>query len=414
MKNNETAIVIAGAGPAGSVTSLFLCRNKIPHIILDKSSFPRDKICGDALSGKVVDILRKLDGKLLDELNLCQAQALGSYGVKFGAPNGTCVDIPFAKNIESLKSAPGFISRRVYFDDFLFQKIDRTYATVIENAEVKELIRKENRVEVTYVQQGSQHSISCKLIVGAEGDRSVVARKLGGYVKDDRHYCAGLRAYYKGVKNFHPQNFIELHFLKELLPGYFWIFPMANGEANVGLGMLSADVSKRKINLKQSLMNIIQHHPEFKKRFEGAQLVDGIKGWGLPLGSKKRKISGSNFLLTGDAASLIDPFTGEGIGNAMLSGMVAAKHIQCALTENRFDENFLSEYDREVYGKLWNELKISRTLQRLSRYPWLFNLVINKASKSERLRNTIMIMFDNLEARKRLQNPLNYFKLFYK
>src|SRR6185436_17613791 len=175
----------------------------------------------------------------------------------------------------------------------------------------------------------------------------------------------------------------ELHFVKELLPGYFWIFPMPGGYANVGVGMLSQHVSKRKVNLKNEMLNIIRSHPEFSKRFEGATLEGDIKGWGLPLGSRKRKISGANFLLAGDAASLIDPFTGEGIGNAMTTGMIAAGYIQKAIAANRYDAAFLSAYDKEVYSKLWKELRISRTLQKLSAHAWLFNFVIRKAITSD-------------------------------
>src|SRR5262249_55250622 len=144
----------------------------------------------------------------------------------------------------------------------------------------------------------------CKLLIGAEGDRSVVARKLAHHNMEPKHYCGGLRAYYKGVKNFHAQGFIELHFIQELLPGYLWVFPLPNGEANVGVGMLTKAASKKKINLKQTMLKALAENPTLKDRFKDAQLIGDIKGWGLPLGSKKRKISGNNFLLTGDAASL--------------------------------------------------------------------------------------------------------------
>ncbi len=414
MNNNDHKIVIAGAGPAGAATSLFLCKNKIPHVILDKATFPRDKICGDALSGKVVDVLRKLDEKLLEELGVNNEQFLGSYGVKFSAPSGKSVNIPFASDISKLKEAPGFISKRIHFDHFLFQKIDRSIATVMENTEIKEMKQEGDYVSLIVLQNGIEKRINCKLLIGAEGDRSIVSKKLAGTIKEDKHYCAGLRAYYKGVNNFHGQNYIELHFMKEALPGYFWIFPLPNGEANVGIGMLSSEVSLKKVNLKKMMMDIIQHHPDMKERFSKAEIMGDIKGWGLPLGSRKRKISGDNFLLVGDAASLIDPFTGEGIGNGMLSGMLAAKQIQEAILADRFDADFLSAYDKKIYDTLWRELKISHTLQKLSKYKWLFNFVINKAAKSKRLRDSMMMMFENVEARNRLMNPLNYLKLLFR
>jgi len=407
----EVNVLIVGAGPAGSSLSLFLCKEKIPHLIIDKAIFPRDKICGDALSGKVIDVFKKLDEKFLEEIYSAENQFIGSYGVTFAAPNGNSIDIPFKKNLNALAHPPGFISKRLHFDNFLFQKIDRNIATVLENCSIKDLEVVEGGVKCVLEKDGKEILVFAKMVIGAEGDRSIVARKLSRIHKEDIHYCAGLRAYYKGVTGFHVKNFIELHFLKELLPGYLWIFPLPNGEANVGVGMLSSEVGKRKINLKKVMLEAIGNHPVLSKRFAGAALRGDIKGWGLPLGSKRRKISGNRFLLTGDAASLIDPFTGEGIGNAMVTGMLAANQVKASLLENRFDAPFMEAYDAVVYQSLWSELKLSHTLQRLSNYAWLFNYVVNKASRNEALRDTITCMFDDLDIRDKLRSPKFYFKL---
>ncbi len=407
-------IIIAGAGPAGAATSLFLCKNKIPHIIIDKAKFPRDKICGDALSGKVVEVMQKLNPALLDKLYNDKNLFLGSYGVKFAAPNSRFIDIPFKIDLSQLKNAPGFIAKRIHFDNFLFQQIDRQYATVIEGATIKDIQYTIKGVDIHYEQDGIEKSASCKILVGAEGDRSIVAKKLAHHAMEAAHYCGGLRAYYKGVTNFHPQDFIELHFIKELLPGYFWVFPLPNGEANVGVGMLTKSASKKKVNLKQTMLKAIAENPTLRDRFKNAELIGDIKGWGLPLGSKKRKLSGRNFLLTGDAASLIDPFTGEGIGNAMMSGMIAAEHIKKVLPQNKFDEQTMAAYDKAIYARFWDELKLSHTLQKLTNYGWLFNLVVNKAAKNKTMRDTMTIMLDSLEARSKLRDPWRYAKLLFR
>jgi flavin-dependent dehydrogenase len=123
-------------------------------------------------------------------------------------------------------------------------------------------------------------------------------------------------------------------------------------------------------------------------------------------------ISGDNFLLTGDAASLIDPFSGEGIGNALYSGMLAAYAIEKSLQEQRYDRAFLKEaYDDVLYKRLGDELKLSATLQRLCRYPWLFNFVVNKANKSPSLSKTISCMFTDLDLREQLRKPSFYAKI---
>ena len=410
---DSSDVVIAGAGPAGIATSLFLCKEKIPHVIIEKSQFPRDKICGDALSGKIIDVLKKLDMDFSQDFNASGFESLGSYGVKFVAPNGRFVDVPFSADTEKLRPAPGYVSKRIHFDHFLFQKIDRSIATVIENAELTGLKQEKDYVDVSYLQNKSAHTLRCKLIVGAEGDRSFVAKKLAGFKKEDVHYCAGIRAYYKGVKKFHDQNFIELHFLKECLPGYFWLFPLPNGEANVGVGMLSADVSRKKINLRKMMLNIIETHPDISERFQSAEMIGDLQGWGLPLGSKKRKISGDHFLLVGDAASLIDPFTGEGIGNGMISGMIAAQQIQKAIASNCFDKAFLASYDKKIYETLGSELRLSRKLQGFARYEWPFNMVVNNASKNKEIRDLITCMFEDVNLRMKLSNPKFYFRLLF-
>lgn len=195
------------------------------------------------------------------------------------------------------------------------------------------------------MQEGITGQLQADLVIGAEGDRSLTARQLGGLRKEPDHYCAGIRTYYEGVSGFHEKNFIELHFLKDTLPGYLWIFPLPNGGANVGIGMLSSAIARRRTDLKGLLEKSLQQ-PSLRERFSHARRTDPMRGWGLPLGSKKRKLSGDGFLLTGDAGSLIDPFTGEGIGNAMISGRIAAETAVSAIQSDRFDGGFLERYDR--------------------------------------------------------------------
>lgn len=408
---NKTDIVIIGAGPAGCATSLFLAKNNIPHTVLEKAVFPRDKVCGDALSGKTVYVLNQLDPSIIPAFDSQKKTFIESWGVKFVAPNAKAIDIPFKSDMSKEKYPPGFISKRVDFDFELFKRLDRNYAEVLEGAEVTDIERLANDTVVTYSQNGLTKTIQAKLVIGAEGDRSIVAKKLGKIQKENEHYCAGIRAYYTGVTGMHPQHFIELHFLPELLPGYFWIFPLPNGMANIGAGMLSKEVSKRKVNLKADMLKAIENNPNIKERFKNAKLEGKIQGWGLPLGSKKRPLSGDGFLLTGDAGSLIDPFTGEGIGNALYSGMMAAEWIVKAINEKRFDAGFLKQYDHAFYERQWDELKLSHTMQRLCKYPWLFNLVVNKAHKNKALRETISCMFEDLDLRSKLRNPLFYIKL---
>ncbi|HBY67892.1 MAG TPA: geranylgeranyl reductase, partial [Flavobacteriaceae bacterium] len=117
--------------------------------------------------------------------------------------------------------------------------------------------------------------------------------------------------------------------------------------------------------LKQKFTELIENHPNLKSRFKNAKPLETIKGFGLRLGSKKKQLSGDHFLLLGDAANLIDPFTGEGIGNAIRSGRIAAEHIKKAFKERRFDADFNKKYDTNIYQAMWNELRVSKSLQNL-------------------------------------------------
>lgn len=411
----EQKITIIGAGPAGCAASIFLSKSKIPHTIIDKAVFPRDKVCGDALSGKSVMVLKKIGEQIIPELSADNNRFTPSWGVKFAAPNGSYIDIPFksGKNQVKLTEPAGFISKRYDADYYLLKKLDPQYANLIQDAELMDVERVNGSINLKINSSGQTFNLKTELVISAEGERSKIARKLGGIQKEPDHFCAGVRAYYTGVTGFHEQNFIELHFLKELLPGYLWIFPLPNGYANVGAGMLSKSVSDKKVDLKKAMLYAIENNPTIKDRFKGAVMEGKIAGWGLPLGSKKRKISGDNFLLTGDAGSLIDPFTGEGIGNALLSGMIAAQVAEKAYQQNKYTNDILQEYDQLVYSKVWSELKLSRTLQKLSQYPWLVNYVIGKANKNSTLRETISCMFDDLDLRKRFSDPLFYLKLLF-
>jgi len=164
--------------------------------------------------------------------------------------------------------------------------------------------------------------------------------------------------------------------------------------------------------MKEKMFEIIEKNPLFKPRFEGAKLEEGsIKGWILPVGSKRRKACGNGFVLIGDAAGLIDPFTGEGIANAMTSGQIAAEWIGKALKENNFSEPLFKQYEDAVWEILGPKMATSYKLQKLGRRKWLTNLVIGKAAKSKQIRETLASMLDNKEQRKKLTNSLFYLKL---
>ena len=137
--------------------------------------------------------------------------------------------------------------------------------------------------------------------------------------------------------------------------------------------------------------DIIENNPSIKSRFLNAELQGRIEGYGLPLGSTKKIISGAHFMLAGDAASLIDPTTGEGIGQSMISGRFAGWQAIKCFEENNFSADFMKQYDKKLYKKLWRDARLSYWLQRFffSNYR-LFNTCFNFLNKNKKLQQAII------------------------
>lgn len=405
---DHSPVTILGAGPAGCTAALALSARGIACRMLDQATFPRDKICGDALSGKVVMALKRIDPNLAGELG-AQAFTHPSHGVVFVAPNGKALRVPFRRTLDTAQP-PGFLARRKDFDNWLFEKASAAPGVSCTTGVRVDTFRREGSQWIIGNKENT-FALRTSLILAADGAQSRFAKQVGGMEMEDEHYCAGLRVYYKGVKDLDPNGFIELHFVKDFLPGYFWIFPLAGGAANVGVGMRSDVARKHKINLKEAMNELIRTYEPIRRRFADAVAEGPVNGYGLPLGSRKRALSGEGFLLLGDAGALIDPFTGEGIGNAMISGIKAAETIVEAAGD--FSASSLLRYDESVYKRLWPELSLSKTMQQLVGQPWLFNMVVNKASRSKTLQETISCMFEDLDLRGRLKDPRFYLKVLF-
>lgn len=406
----RTDVLITGAGPGGCAAALSLSRHGIRTLLVDKAVFPRDKVCGDALSGKVMRVLDRLAPDVGEALRQDVRQA-PSWGITFTAPGGRSLRVPFSRNTGA-GLAPGSIMARVDFDALLLAKARQ--APGIEVMEGVTLNAYERVTPGWLVRDAAGRlAIEARLVIAADGANSHFSRHVAGLALEPRHHCAGVRAYFQGVRNLDPDGFIELIFLKELLPGYLWIFPLPGGRANVGLGLRSDVVRERRADLKRLLKELLADHPGLNDRFRSAVLEGSIQGMGLPLASKRRRLSGDGYMLVGDAGHLIDPFSGEGISHAMISGMHAGDVAAEVLERSRTvpDADALSAYDARVWRRLGNELAISTRLQRLARVPWLFDLVVGRAAKNPELAELISSMFNDLDMRARLKKPSFYLKL---
>lgn len=399
--------IIVGAGPAGSSAAIYCSKVGLNTLLLDKSIFPRDKICGDALSGKSVKILEELD--LLQDLDKLNGAIVNR--IIFGNPNHSECELHLNKSLNKRHISHGFVIPRKIFDNYLFNKASDV-SEVESGFNVNDLIYDKNQVIGVKGKSasGEEKKYYGNIVLGADGPYSIVSRKSGYYNSDMNYTAVGLRCYYENVDDLTDQ--IELHYVNETIPGYFWIFPAGNKKANIGVGLLKSKAKKKKHNLYQIMEQVIDSK-NFKHRFKNASALEKPKGWNLPFGNTKRKNHGNGFLLLGDAAGLVDPFTGEGIGNAMESGKIAAEVILKAKKINNFSKQILSEYDKELWGYLGSELKTSTLLLKLAHYKVLLNFVIDRASRNKNIENMISGMLTNEVPKTELSNPMFYLKTLF-
>lgn len=399
----HTPVFVAGAGPSGAAAALKLNGLGIPCTIVDKATFPRDKICGDAISGKVMINLGRIAPELLSGFYKEQWKT-GVWGIRFVAPNNQVIEVPFSTEYDAEnEKAPGFVAKRIDFDNYLAQQLKKgKHIDFFENCSMD----KAEKIDDGFIVHCSNGNIyKTPLLLDATGAQSSFSRKYAGLTKRESHHAGALRAYYEGVRGFHDHNFIELHFLDPIIPGYFWVFPLPDGQANVGIGMRTDYIKKKKVNLNKVLEELIISHPSLKDRFAHATLTGKVQGFGLPLGSKPRPISGDHYMVLGDAGHLIDPLTGEGIGNGIYSGVFAAELAQKCIEQDNYSASLLRNYDKRVHRVIGKEMRLSYRLQQLMARAWLVNFLANLITKNKHFTELISRMYTDFELRSRLVKP---------
>lgn len=413
MERPRNKIAIIGAGPGGLVTALFLAKKNIHTVVLDKDVFPRLKPCGDNITGDALRIINELDDTWLKQI-CADGVALPIDGVTVYSPDHNHLDIDFLPLYKDTLHHSCFAVPRNSFDGFLFERAkENSLIELIEDC----CITKIERMPDGHLQISDRKGeliLETEMLVVAAGSNSDIAGHLLNLNKPPQDVAVGVRAYFEGVVPFKKPNFCEVFITKELLPGGLYITPFADGTVNVNVVMRSDVVRKRNLNLSSLMMEMLQQHPVLSSRFANARMITKPQGSSLFLGTRKRKLSGDNFLLVGDSAGLIDLLSANGIPQTLLSAKFAAEEIEKCLGAGNFSSKALAAYDERVFRRIEGYLKMSGLLAPI----WtnrlflaisvaFLNHITRRFSRNDELRD---LMYEKNIVR-RLIKPSFYYRL---
>ena len=426
-------VIVVGGGPGGSSAAGYLAMEGKKVLLIEKEIWPRDKICGDAVGGKSLSHVKDLGVKT----DIESTEHFRVTGILFSSPKGHQVRVALPEeDVQKLEA--GYALPRQQFDHLLFDRVQQLVrnngGAVVQGGEVTAVlyddgtggedpgVHSKSARKVRGVQlriggrKGEVMNMYAPDVVGAAGYRCPVAKSMiedtfGETMVDRDHYCGGYREYWQNVKGCGDSvGDIEIHFIDTVVPGYFWLFPVSQGVVNVGIGMVVSLLDQQKKKLKALQTDVINNHPVFKERFAEATMIEGSgRGWQLPFGSPRKKApmqprrsAAGGIWLVGDAASLVDPFSGEGVGNALVSGKMVCEHIIGGKSPE--------SYQQELWGLLGPELSNSYRMQKLSRKKWLVNWFVKKASKKPVIQEMMTEMIASKEAQEQLHSPWFMFK----
>lgn len=398
-------VLIVGAGPSGTAAAICLGNSGLNVAVIDKAAFPREKTCGDGLTHDVIKQLGMISDSLASAFEKLPNKQ-ESFGAEIISPDHLHLYIPFyARGVKQ----PIYTCPRYDFDNFMFGQMKQFgNISVFENCQTEKLSITDGGVLL----ETSSGNFGGKIILGADGANSFVARQMGVKRVSREHQCVSLRTYYTGLKPLREGAPVEMYILKDVLPGYLWIFHLGDGRANVGIGMLASVITKKKINMNKCFEGLLSSEP-LKSRLSGGKQSEPFKGYILPMGGDRRDISGKRFLLAGDAASLVDPSTGEGVGNAIRSGRVAAEHILHCVKADEFSSAFNKAYDKEIYRRMMTEFRFHSRMRNLFNYPWLVNFTIGSAARHKKMEASLQKALLNLHSNKWTSNVMFVMRILY-
>jgi menaquinone-9 beta-reductase len=328
---------VVGAGPAGASAAYHLAEAGVDVFVLEKSAFPRDKICGDGLTPRAVRQLVAM-GIDLDGPGWMRNKGLRIVGA------GHRLELPWP----DLATFPayGLVRTRTDLDEVLARHAEKAGARLLERTAVTGPVLDERTGRVTGVtakpvdengrKAGDEVTYTAPVVIACDGVSARLAIALGLERRENRPMGVAVRAYYETPRHDDPwmESWLELWDgepnRSNLLPGYGWIFGVGDGTANVGLGILNTSKAFRTVDYKDVLRRWLAQTPQ-EWGFRDENLVGRIGSAALPMGFNRKPHYTRGVLLSGDSGGMVNPFNGEGIDYALESGHLAAETVVQAL-----------------------------------------------------------------------------------
>lgn len=351
---NPPGVVVVGGGPAGAAAAISLARAGHPVTLVDKATFPRDKTCGDGLTAGA---LRLLDQLGLDPASVASWQRVDDVVVR--SPSGREATFPLPRG----RGTYAAVARRRDLDTALLDVARDAGVKVFDGHACQGVSEHLDRVDVEVDGQGT---LSARWLVAADGIWSPVRKHLGLAVPGYRGEWHAFRQYLTTVG---PRAASDLFvwFEPDLLPGYAWSFPLPGGQANVGFGIQRGG-KVRRIQDMAAIWRDLLDRPHIRQVIgPEARPEAPHRAWPIPARVDQVALTGRRTLFVGDAATATDPMTGEGIGQALLTGQLAAAAIHEVTTGPYRDtsdeaETVTARYRRSVRRALVADHRMSLLL----------------------------------------------------
>jgi geranylgeranyl reductase family protein len=345
----EADVIVVGAGPSGSATAYHLAQAGLDVLLLEKTVFPREKVCGDGLTPRATKQLIKM-GVDLDAPGWIRNKGLRIIG------GGVRMELPWP----DLASYPdyGLVRTRMDFDEILVERAVAVGAKLRMNTSVTEpIVDDTGRITgVVAKTPDGEARFTAPLVVAADGNSTRLSLAMGLRKRDDRPMGVAVRRYYTSPRHDddYLESWLELWDGERLLPGYGWVFGVGDGTSNVGLGLLNTSEAFKNVDYRGLLKSWLAGMPE-EWGYQEDNATGPVRGAALPMGFNRTPHYTRGLLLVGDAGGMINPFNGEGIAYAMESAEMAAEVIVQALGRPTAAqrERALHDYPRvlkESYG----------------------------------------------------------------